>query len=131
MARGATVIGTASAHDHESLAGLGAKPTTYGPGSGVRVGVMAADGVDLVLDCVGSGSLPDLIRLAGSPDRVVTIADMYAADHGVHLTRSAGPGVDPQALEGLTAAAALASRAASPCRSRPPSPWGTQPKRTD
>lgn len=110
VARGATVIGTASPHNHEFLTRLGAEPTTYGPGLGERVGVMAADGVDLVLDCVGSGSLPDLIDLAGSPDRVVTIADMHAAEHGVHLTRSAGPGADPQALAGLTAAAALAQQ---------------------
>ncbi|MBC2875548.1 MULTISPECIES: NADP-dependent oxidoreductase [Streptomyces] len=109
-ARGAAVIGTAGAHNHAFVAGLGATPTTYGPGLGERVTALAPDGVDAVLDCAGSGSLPDLVDLAGSPDRVVTIADMNAAAYGVHHTRSAGPGADPQAVEGLAVAAALAGQ---------------------
>lgn len=110
VARGATVIGTAGAHNHEFVAELGAIPTTYGPGLGERVAALAPDGVDAVLDCAGSGSLPDLVEIAGSPDRVVTIADLNAAKHGVHLSASAGPGADPQAVEGLAAAAALAQQ---------------------
>lgn len=109
-ARGATVIGTASARNHEFVAGLGATPTTYGPGLGERVTALAPDGVDVVLDCAGSGSLPDLVDLAGSPDRVVTVADLDSAKYGVHLSRSAGPGADPQAVEGLAAAADLAQQ---------------------
>ncbi|WP_109527517.1 NADP-dependent oxidoreductase, partial [Nocardia aurea] len=102
-ARGATVLGTASARNHEFITGLGATPTTYGPGLGERVTALAPDGVDVVLDCAGSGSLPDLVDLTGSPDRVVTVADLNAAKYGVHLSRSAGPGSDPQAVEGLAA----------------------------
>ncbi|MER6424743.1 NADP-dependent oxidoreductase [Streptomyces sp. NPDC001137] len=109
-ARGATVIGTARAQNHEFVAGLGARPTTYGPGLGERVGALAPNGVDAVLDCAGSGSLPDLVDLAGSPDRVVTIADLNAAKYGVHLSTSARPGGDPQAVEGLAEAAALAEQ---------------------
>ncbi|MFF4835309.1 NADP-dependent oxidoreductase [Streptomyces sp. NPDC001315] len=110
VARGATVIGTAGAHNHEFVAGLGAIPTTYGPGLGERVSALAPDGVDAVLDCAGSGSLPDLVDLAGSPGRVVTIADLDAAKYGVHLSASAGPGGDPQAVKGLAEAAALAEQ---------------------
>ncbi|EMF02109.1 NADP-dependent oxidoreductase [Streptomyces mobaraensis NBRC 13819 = DSM 40847] len=109
-ARGATVIGTAGVRNHTFVAGLGATPTTYGPGLEERVATLAPDGVDAALDCAGSGSLPALVDLAGSPDRVVTIADTNAAEHGVHHTRSAGPGADPQALEGLAVAAALAGQ---------------------
>ncbi|MFF4510475.1 NADP-dependent oxidoreductase [Streptomyces mirabilis] len=110
VARGATVIATAGTHNHEFVAGLGAIPTTYGPGLGERVMALAPDGLDAVLDCAGSGSLPDLVDLAGSPDRVVTIADLNAAKYGVHLSASAGPGGDPQAVEGLAEAAALAEQ---------------------
>lgn len=110
VARGATVIGTAGARNHEFVAGLGAIPTTYGPGLGERVTTLAPDGVDVVLDCAGSGSLPDLVKLAGSPDRVVTIADRNAAQYGVHLSASAGPEADPQALEGLAVAGDLAQQ---------------------
>lgn len=109
-ARGATVIGTAGARNHEFVAGLGATPTIYGPGLNERVAALAPDGVDAVLDCAGSGSLPELVDLAGGPDRVVTIADLNAAAYGVHLSHSAGPGADPQAVEGLAVAATLAEQ---------------------
>jgi NADPH:quinone reductase-like Zn-dependent oxidoreductase len=109
-ARGATVIGTAGARNHEFVAGLGATPTAYGPGLSDRVTALAPDGVDAVLDCAGSGSLPELVDLAGGPDRVVTIADLTAAAYGVHRSHSAGPGADPQAVEGLAVAAALAEQ---------------------
>lgn len=109
-ARGATVIGTASVRNHEFIASLGAVPTTYGPGLDQRVSVLAANGVDVVLDCAGSGSLPQLVDLVESPDRVVTIADLNAAAHGVHLSHSGGPGADAQAIEGLVIAASLAER---------------------
>nr|WP_280913297.1 NADP-dependent oxidoreductase [Streptomyces sp. SAI-208] len=97
VARGATVIGTASPHNHDFLADLGAEPTTYGPGLPEWVGVLTLGGVDLVLDCVGSGSLPDLVDLASTAERVVTLADMNAAEYGVHLN----PGEDcSQSLTG-------------------------------
>src|SRR4051812_1372091 len=104
VARGARVIGTASPGNHGFLASLGAVPTTYGPGLAGRAGP-----VDLVLDCAGSGSLPDLVALAGSPDRVVSIADIDAPSYGVHLSRSSGPGADAPSVGGLAVAAALAA----------------------
>jgi NADPH:quinone reductase-like Zn-dependent oxidoreductase len=104
VARGATVVGTASAVNHEFLTSLGAVPTTYGPGLAERI----PGRVDAVLDCAGSGSLPDLVAIAGSPERVVSVADINAGDHGVHLSRSAGPGADEPAFDGLAVAAELA-----------------------
>ncbi|MBW8487363.1 NADP-dependent oxidoreductase [Actinomadura parmotrematis] len=113
-ARGATVIGTASERNHDVLRSLGAEPTTYGAGLVERVRALAPGGVDAVLDCAG-GALPDLIAVAGSPERVVTIADFAAASHGVHLSRGApvgadDPGAEPLALHGLAAAVALADQ---------------------
>jgi NADPH:quinone reductase-like Zn-dependent oxidoreductase len=107
VARGATVLGTARAVNHEFLAGLGAIPTTYGEGLADRVAALAPDGVDAVLDCAGSGSLADLVVIAGSPDRVVTIADLGAHEHGVTLSHSGAPGAG-DGLHGLAQAAALA-----------------------
>jgi NADPH:quinone reductase-like Zn-dependent oxidoreductase len=104
VARGATVIGTASEHNHEFLRSLGATPTTYGTGLVDRIGALAPAGVDAVIDCAG-GALPDLITIAGDRARVVTIADFSAAEHGVHLSRG---GVDPLALHGLSRAITLA-----------------------
>ncbi|GLU45860.1 NADP-dependent oxidoreductase [Nocardiopsis ansamitocini] len=86
VAQGATVIGTASERNHEFLASLGAVPTTYGAGLAERLAVLAPDGVDIVLDTAGSGSLADLIAIAGDPARVSTIADYANAQRlGVHL----------------------------------------------
>ncbi|WP_406639887.1 NADP-dependent oxidoreductase [Amycolatopsis sp. WGS_07] len=105
VARGNTVIGTASPHNHDFLRSLGAEPTTYGPGLVDRVRQ-----VDAVFDCAG-GALPDLIQLAGDPARVVTITDAAAAQHGVHFSHVAAiPGADPLAVHGLAAAVKLADQ---------------------
>lgn len=96
--RGATVIGTASPSNHEYLRTLGATPTTYGEGLVDRVREIAPDGVDAALDTAGRGALPDLVRITGSPDRVVTIADPAAGEHGVRMT-SGAEGRSYQALD--------------------------------
>ncbi|MEV6153847.1 NADP-dependent oxidoreductase [Nonomuraea sp. NPDC052129] len=117
VARGATVIGTASEHNHDFLRSLGAEPTTYGPGLVERVRALAPAGVDAVFDCAG-GALPDLIAIAGDTARVVTIADFTAAAHGVHMSHGApaeetgtavGAPADPQAVHGLAIAVTLAA----------------------
>lgn len=102
-ARGAKVIGTAGPATQDFVAGLGAVPVVYGEGLADRVGQ-----VDAVLHC--AGTVADLVVIAGSPDRVVTIADL-SGEHGVRLTHTAGgPGADPQALHGLEIAADLAGQ---------------------
>ncbi|EXG81945.1 NADP-dependent oxidoreductase [Cryptosporangium arvum] len=102
VARGARVVGTAGVYNHEFLRALGAHPTTYGPGLTERV----PPGVDAVFDCAG-GALPDLIALAGDPDRVVTIADLTAPAVGVHLSSG---GTDPLADHALGLAVDLAAQ---------------------
>ena len=117
VARGATVIGTASEHNHDLLRSLGAQPTTYGPGLVERARALAPAGVDAVFDCAG-GALPDLVAIAGDPARVVTIADFDAAAHGVHMSHGApadetgaalGAHADPMAVHGLAIAVTLAN----------------------
>lgn len=76
---GARVIGTASARNHAFLADLGVVPTTYGPGLADRVAALAPEGVDAVVDTAASGSLAELVAIAGSADRVVTVADSAGA----------------------------------------------------
>ena len=77
--RGAKVIGTASEVNHDYLRSHGAIPTTYGEGLVERVREMSPDGVDRAIDDAGGGALPALVELAGSPERVVTIADFEGA----------------------------------------------------
>ncbi|MHB1491535.1 MAG: NADP-dependent oxidoreductase, partial [Cellulomonas sp.] len=72
IARGATVIGTASETHHEFLRSLGATPVTYGEGLAARVAAAAPDGVDAALDLAGSGSLADLVAIVGDPAKVAT-----------------------------------------------------------
>jgi NADPH:quinone reductase-like Zn-dependent oxidoreductase len=87
VVRGAHVIGTASPANHEALRGLGAEPISYGEGLVEWVRTLAPDGVDRALDVAGSGVLPELIELAGGPQRVVTIADFIGArEHGVRFS---------------------------------------------
>ncbi|WP_405539522.1 NADP-dependent oxidoreductase [Streptomyces sp. NBC_00075] len=90
IADGVTVIGTASEANHDYLRSLGVVPTTYGPGLEARVAELAPGGIDAALDTAGKGSLPDLVKITGTPDKVVTIADFSAAEHGVRLTTGMG-----------------------------------------
>jgi NADPH:quinone reductase-like Zn-dependent oxidoreductase len=85
VAAGVRVIGTASAANHERVAGYGATPTTYGEGVVDRVRALAP-AVDAVLDSAGSGVLPDSIELRGGTDRVLTLADPAAYELGVELS---------------------------------------------
>jgi NADPH:quinone reductase-like Zn-dependent oxidoreductase len=102
VVRGARVIGTASPANHEYLRSLGAEPVAYGEGLTGRVRALAPNGVDRALDVAGSGVLPDLIDLAGTPQHVVTIADFAdfagAQEHGVRFSR----GDTGRALHALT-----------------------------
>jgi len=84
--RGITVIGTASAPKHDYLRGLGAIPTTYGPGLVERVRKLATTGVNAALDLAGSGVIPELIELVGDPSRVLSIADFTAPQHGAQVS---------------------------------------------
>ena len=88
--RGARVIGTASAANHDYLRSFGAEPTSYGDGLVERVRELAPDGVDRAIDDAGGGALPALVELTGSPEHVVTIADYQGSQEtGVRMTGGA------------------------------------------
>ncbi|MDG6102968.1 NADP-dependent oxidoreductase [Dactylosporangium aurantiacum] len=86
VARGATVIGTASERNHEFLRSLGAVPVTYGEGLVDRVRAVAPQGVDLALDTAGRGAVADLITLTGVPANVVSLVDFDAPKLGARVT---------------------------------------------
>jgi NADPH:quinone reductase-like Zn-dependent oxidoreductase len=105
VARGATVIGTASTANHDFLRSLGAVPTTYGEGLAERVAELAPQGVDAAIDTVGKGSVPELIAIVGDASRVVSIADRQARELGAKL--SSGMGGEPRATYALGLVAKL------------------------
>ncbi|MFK0282640.1 NADP-dependent oxidoreductase [Streptomyces sp. NPDC090499] len=90
VARGVTVIGTAGEHDFDRVGRHGATVVRYGEGWAERVRDAAAGTVDRVLDTAGAGVLAESIALTGDAARVVTIADLSFAEHGVRFT-----GLDP------------------------------------
>ncbi|GAA2795381.1 NADP-dependent oxidoreductase [Crossiella cryophila] len=94
--RGITVIGTAGPANQDYLRGLGAQAVTYGEGWVERVRRLGR--VDAALDVAGSGVLRELIELTGDPDKVVSIADFGAAEHGVRFSGEAGSLPDALAL---------------------------------
>jgi NADPH:quinone reductase-like Zn-dependent oxidoreductase len=101
--RGARVIGTASATNHDYVRSFGAEPTTYGDGLVERVRELAPDGVDRALDAAGGGALPALVELAGGPEHVVTIADFQGAQEtGVPFSGGMGPERAWHALRDVT-----------------------------
>lgn len=91
VARGATVIGTASPANHDYLRSLGAIPVAYGDGLADRVRAAAPQGVDAVFDAAGQDALEPSIELRGGTDRIVTIADPRAAELGVTFSGGGGP----------------------------------------
>jgi NADPH:quinone reductase-like Zn-dependent oxidoreductase len=94
--RGARVIGTASAGNHEFLRSLGVEPVEYGPGLVERARALAPDGVDAAIDAVGSDeALQTSIELVADRDRIVTLVAMdRAGDLGIRAI-GGGPGADP------------------------------------
>jgi NADPH:quinone reductase-like Zn-dependent oxidoreductase len=106
LARGATVIGTASPGNQDYVRSLGAVATTYGSGLPDRVRAIAPGRVDLALDVAGHGVLADLIAITGHPDQVVTLIDPDAAAYGVRFTT----GSEGRAYYALTVAADLYAR---------------------
>ena len=89
VARGLTVVGTASEANHDYLRELGAIPTTYGAGLADRVHALVDQPVAGALDLAGKGGVPDLVALTGDPGRVATIADYGAAAQGVTVSSGA------------------------------------------
>lgn len=90
VSRGVRVIGTASAAHQDDVRALGATAVVYGAGLVDRVRALAPDGADAAFDTAGKGSLSELVALTGSSDRVVTIADPSAGEHGVRFTTGGG-----------------------------------------
>jgi NADPH:quinone reductase-like Zn-dependent oxidoreductase len=99
VARGVTVIGTASEARQEEVRALGATPVVYGAGLADRVRAVAPQGVDLGFDTAGKGALDDLVELTGSPDRTLTIADYAGAQRlGVTFSSTGDPDAEARAL---------------------------------
>lgn len=96
--RGVTVIGTANPQKQDYLRGLGAIPTTYGPGLANRLREVAPQGVDAAIDIAGSGIIPELIDIVGDPRRVLSVADFSAEQYGAKFSH--GPPKDPERIFG-------------------------------
>jgi NADPH:quinone reductase-like Zn-dependent oxidoreductase len=76
---GATVIGLASAANHEWLRGHGIIPVTYGDGVATRIR-QAASKVDAFIDTVGGDYVQIALELGVEPSRVDTIANFEAIE---------------------------------------------------
>ncbi|MEW1907410.1 NADP-dependent oxidoreductase [Kitasatospora sp. NPDC085895] len=105
-ARGVIVVGTAGEQDVERVAAMGARVVRYGEGWAERVRAAAPQGVDFVFDASGAGVLADSVALTGDAGRVITIADLSAAEHGVRFSA----GTSGQGEESVPELALLAAR---------------------
>jgi NADPH:quinone reductase-like Zn-dependent oxidoreductase len=104
LARGATVIASASEANHAYLRELGATPVVYGQGVAERVRAAAGGPVDAVLDVAGKTPIEELISLVPEPSQVVTIANYTAGQAGARVT---GGGADSHPMEALALVAEL------------------------
>nr|MDT0656737.1 NADP-dependent oxidoreductase [Micromonospora sp. DSM 115978] len=81
---GATVIGTASEHNHDFLRSLGATPVAYGPGLVDRIRALAPGGIDAVLDAAGGEAIAPSLALVPDRHRIGTLVDAQAvSEHGI------------------------------------------------
>ncbi|WP_204910960.1 alcohol dehydrogenase catalytic domain-containing protein [Microlunatus spumicola] len=96
LAAGLRVSAVAGDHDQELLTSLGA--TFVAKGASLEASLSSAGRVDAVLDAAGAGGLDAAVRLAGGPERVVTLVDPTAAALGVRLSQP-GPDRAPDALD--------------------------------
>ncbi|HZZ51409.1 MAG TPA: NADP-dependent oxidoreductase [Pseudonocardia sp.] len=95
VADGITVLATGSAGNQELLRSLGAIPVEYGAGLLDRVRAAAPDGVDAVVDAVGTDEAIDAsLELVAEPRRIVSAVAFGRADTGITLI-GGGPGADP------------------------------------
>ncbi|MDT4986563.1 MAG: hypothetical protein QOI74_657 [Micromonosporaceae bacterium] len=104
VARGATVIASASQANHDYLREIGATPVRYGTGVVDRVRAAAGGPVDAVFDVAGKTPVEDLIELAPTPSQVVTIANFAAGPAGARVT---GGGADSRPMRALAEVAEL------------------------
>lgn len=108
VARGASVVGTASPRNHEYLASLGAVPVAYGPGLEERVRDLLPEGITAALDCVGGEVNEVSVALVGSPVRAVTLVDFDAEQRvGVRLVGTKRSAANLGALTALYEAGSL------------------------
>jgi NADPH:quinone reductase-like Zn-dependent oxidoreductase len=104
VARGARVIASSSAANHDYLRELGATPVLYGDGVADRVRAAAAGPVDAVFDVAGQTPVEDLISLTPEPSQVVSIANFAAGAAGARVT---GGDTDSQPMPALAQVADL------------------------
>lgn len=90
VARGATVIASASEDNQGYLREIGATPVRYGDGLVERVRAVAPDGVDAVFDVAGKTPAATLASLVPEPSQVVTIANFDPGDSGIRVTTDVG-----------------------------------------
>jgi NADPH:quinone reductase len=114
VARGATVLATASPSRHDLLRELGAVPIAYGDGLADRVRAAAPNGVDVALDLVGTDEAVDVsLELVADRSRIVTIAAFARAAAAGIVLIGGGPGADPGTEIRNKARTELAASAAS------------------
>jgi NADPH2:quinone reductase len=92
-ALGAQAIGTASDANADTIRGFGGTWVAYGGGLEARVRDLAASGVDVALDCVGSDEAVDVsLALVADRNRIATIAAFgRAEDAGITAIAGAQP----------------------------------------
>ena len=127
VARGITVIGTASTADLERVTALGATAVPYGEGWAGRVRAIAPQGVDAVFDTSGAGVLAESVALPAA-----RTASSPSPTNRPHSTACASPAPTPPTAPRRRALnwPPYPRLASSACRSGGPTRWPRRPART-
>ena len=104
VARGARVIASSSAANHDYLRAIGAIPVLYGDGVAGRVRDVAGGQVEAVFDVAGKTPIQELVSLVSEPSQVLSIANFAAGQAGARVT---GGDADSRPMEALAEVAEL------------------------
>ena len=104
VARGVTVIASASEANQGYLREIRANPVLYREGVAARVRAVAGRPVDAVFDVAGKTAVEDLISLVPEPSQVLSIANFAAGQAGARVT---GGGADSRPAQALAEVAEL------------------------
>ncbi|QWC86525.1 NADP-dependent oxidoreductase [Nocardioidaceae bacterium] len=112
VARGASVVGTASESAFLTLRGYNTRPVAYGDGLLERVRDLAPAGYDAALDCVGTDEAIDVsLTVVDDRDRIASIAAFGRAEaDGFQVLDGSGDGAEIRSAARTQLLAAVEAR---------------------
>jgi NADPH:quinone reductase-like Zn-dependent oxidoreductase len=100
LTRGARVVAAVRRRDFPIAEALGATPVEYGPD--LSAAVESVGSISAVFDAARNSDLASAVRIAGGPNRVISLSNHSAGDYGVRLSGPEPVGIVAALQEAMT-----------------------------